>query len=117
MIGISKTINPIIGGISLVGVGRKSSKDFPLSFGNYFSFVDDNNKPIKIWNFWYENFVEAQNRFLSDGMVSIVSYPNGSIIYDWRIPSHWYHKDLCFTGGYAPEQNEIDEIKSLMVTL
>ncbi len=93
-----------VGWRSCVGIVRR---EYPLSFGNYFSL---RNGP-RILNFWAENLEEAAKRFLPDGLVEVrvwhwVEEPYGerrvAIILDERIPSDWYHNNLCFTGYGLP---------------
>lgn len=117
VIGKKDSVPARVGMMSLVGVG---SKDFPLSFGNYFSFSQTHDQMMRmdpaqrVWNFWAENLKEAKLRFLSDGMVDIIQYNRGCIILDKRIPEDWYHNKLCYTGGYLPDIDEGREIYDIL---
>ncbi len=115
--GVHTTIPARVGMMSLVGIG---SKEYPLGFGNYFSFagtIEDimNGRDIRCLNFWAENLNEAARRFLPDGMVRVIlySHENGlkwAVVDDERIPPEWYHNKLCFTGCRRPPQEFAEEI-------
>lgn len=90
---IDEKVPAKIGMASLISVGNKR----PASWGNYFSLY---NGP-RVLNFWAENLVAANKRFL-DGMVNIKRYENWCIIADDRIPNDWYHDKMCYTGGRMP---------------
>jgi hypothetical protein len=107
--GVRTTIPARIGVMSLVGIMRK---EYPLEFGNYFSFAADrettlNGRDIRCLNFWAENLAEAARRFLPDGQVQVIIYTidnryRWAIIDEDRIPKDWYNNKLCLTGCAAP---------------
>ena len=80
-----------VGGSSMVGVGKQR----PCSWGNYFSL----SSGPRILNMWAENLKDANEKFLSDGLVKIRNYGEQAIIIDDRIPQEYYYNKCCFTGG------------------
>ena len=61
---IKKKVLARIGMVSCVNV---LSKDYPVSYGNYFSIIYPSHwMGIQVYNFNYENFREAVKRFLTD---------------------------------------------------
>lgn len=87
---------PQIGGKSLVGT---SSKNYPLSFGNYFWL----NKGPYIINMWAENLEEwsRQNPDIDQIEVTILGYDDNNclgIITDNRL-SGWLNDKPCITGN------------------
>jgi hypothetical protein len=131
--GVRTSIPAVVGMMSQVGIG---SKEYPLSFGNYFDFANDDRKSmfytsIRCLNFWAENMTEARRRFLPDGNVDVLLYagpehegrfedkdghnvikynPKWAIVDDKRIPADWYHNKLCFTGCRRPPMKFAKEI-------
>lgn len=94
--------------VSCVGI---MCKDFPYSYGNYFSMylngvklpddmktnrADDYNW-YSVCNFNHENYEEACQRFLTNDMVEITLFKPDDLgwlvvaITDERIPEDWYH--------------------------
>ena len=106
MIGEIVKVPAIVGGKSLIGV----SKERPCSWGNYFELY---NGP-RVWNFWAENLETAKERFLEDGLVQIIRYDRGCIIWDARIPDDWYYNKLCMTGGPAISLEIAKEIYEIL---
>ena len=111
---------------SLVGI---LSKDYPLSYGNYFSMsvkkeyqIPNLNESMAeegmglgfmVCNFNCENFREAISRFLLDNKVEITmfqvdeKYPFIAITDD-RIPENWYHlwsEDMGYCNGQIHGEN------------
>ncbi len=115
--GVRTTIPARVGMMSLVGIGKS---EFPLRFGNYFSFAGTREEmlqgaDVRCLNFWAENLNEAVRRFLPDGLVNIILYTsdNGykwAIVDDERIPEEWYYNKLCRTGCAAPPVEYAKEI-------
>lgn len=94
-----ETVKAQIGGMSMIGPGRER----PTSWGNYFWLRDPQYRVV---NFWAEN-LEAlvDTGILADGMVRVKVYDKKwCLIDDDCVPGPaWYHDDLCFTGGYVPD--------------
>jgi len=115
---------------SLVGI---LSKDYPLSYGNYFSMsvkkeyqIPNLNESMAeegmglgfmVCNFNCENFREAISRFLLDNKVEITmfqvdeKYPFIAIT-DERIPQDWYHmwsadQGYCNGGIHGEKWQEV----------
>ena len=111
---------------SLVGI---LNKDYPLSYGNYFSMsvkkeyqISNLNESMveegmglgfMVCNFNCENFEEVMKRFLSDGNVEITmfqvedKYPFIAIT-DERIPENWYRlwsEDMGYCNGQIHGEN------------
>ena len=111
---------------SLVGI---LSKDYPLSYGNYFTMSVEKEYQIPnlnesmseegmglgfmVCNFNEENFREARSRFLLDDKVDITmfqvdeKYPFIAITDD-RIPENWYHlwsEDMGYCNGQIHGEN------------
>ena len=118
---------------SLVGI---RNKDYPLSYGNYFSIsvekeyqIPNLNKSMSeegmdlgfmVCNFNEENFREAWSRFLLDNKVEITmfqvdeKYPFIAIA-DERIPENWYHlwdEDMGYCNGQIHGENYQEEAQS-----
>lgn len=135
MIKTHKTKVPAnIATMSLVGI---HNKDYPLSYGNYFTMsvekeyqIPNLNKSMSeegteygfhVCNFNCENFEEAMKRFLPDGNVEITmfqvedKYPFIAIT-DERIPENWY----CLWGedrGYCNGQIHGENYQEVTRTL
>jgi hypothetical protein len=101
-------IPAMIGMTSLVGVNQK---EYPYSFGNYFSFHNpsfdiDDYDGIRCLNMWKENFKEAKKRFLTDEYVEGFLYTEKGrrwfVVFDDRIPMDWYYNEFCWTGCSSP---------------
>lgn len=115
-----------IGVHSLVGI---LNKDYPLSYGNYFSMSVEKEYQISnlnesmseegmdlgfmVCNFNCENFREARSRFLLDNEVEITifqvdeEYPFIAIT-DERIPENWYclwNEDMGYCNGRIHDKN------------
>ncbi len=90
-------IKPVVGMISLVGI---HAENFPLSFGNYFSF----DEPfIKCVNMWAENLEEWVRINGGDKIEVIVFQDSHNLpfcfVTDDRIHEDWLLKDkICITG-------------------
>lgn len=120
--------------VSLIGI---MGKEFPISYGNYFSmYIDESKLPddmkthetincvrwYNVCNFNHENYEEAYQRFLTDNMVEITLFkPDNSnrlvvAITDERIPEDWYHmwaeKQGYCNGGINGEVYQ-DVVKTL----
>lgn len=119
---------------SLVGI---ISKDYPLSYGNYFSMSVEKEYQIpnlnesmseegmglgfKVCNFNSENFREAWNRFFTDDEIEITmfqvdeKYPFIAIT-DERIPENWYHlwsEDMGYCNGRIHGENYQEVARAL----
>lgn len=119
---------------SLVGI---LSKDYPLSYGNYFSMsvkkeyqIPNLNESMveegmglgfMVCNFNCENFREARGRFLLDNEVEITifqvneEYPFIAIT-DERIPENWYHlwsEDMGYCNGHVHGENYQEVARTL----
>lgn len=92
-----------LGMASLVGIGQS---EFPLSFGNYFSFLNPdipNARPIerlsgpRVVNMWYENL---KHLFKAHGLERIRTLVFGTapewiaLIEDDRVPSGYLNQSL-----------------------
>ena len=135
MIKTYKTkVSANIGAMSLVGI---LNKDYPLSYGNYFTMrvekdyqIPNLNKSMfekgtgyrfQVCNFNCENFREAMSRFLLDNKVEITifqvdeEYPFIAIT-DERIPEDWYHLwnvDMGYCNGGIDGKNYQEVTKTL----
>lgn len=123
-----------IGVHSSVGI---LNKDYPLSYGNYFTMkvekeyqIPNLNESIaeegmdlgfKVCNFNCENFREARSRFLLDNKVEITmfqvdeEYPFIAIT-DERIPENWYRlwgEDMGYCNGHIHGENYQEVAKIL----
>jgi hypothetical protein len=116
----TEEILPIQCGVmSLIGAcGEK-----PLSWGNYFWL---RNGP-RVANFWWENLEAADKKFKLDGQVKVRRYQLNAdandkrerggdwcLIDDDRIPKEWYHNKLCFTGGWPPSIEILQDMYSYL---
>lgn len=113
---IRKKIPVKVALVSCVGV---LSKDYPLSYGNYFSIIYPSHwMGIQVCNFNYENFKEAIKRFLTDGQVEVIVFQKEGedwvfcAIADDRIPQDWYHmwsddQGYCNGGIHGEEYQEV----------
>ena len=91
-----KKIKPTIGSRSMVGV---RIREFPLDFGNYFSFDTGHYCA----NMWAENLCEAIKRFNITEDLEIIEFVDGKcrpfcLVVDNRIPASWFNKKICLTG-------------------
>lgn len=135
MIKTHKTkIHANIATYSLVGI---ISKDYPLSYGNYFTMSVEKEYQIPnlnesmveegmelgfmVCNFNCENFREARSRFLLDNKVEITifqvdkKYPFIAIT-DERIPENWYHQwseDRGYCNGQIHSENYQEVARTL----
>ena len=119
---------------SLVGI---LNKDYPLSYGNYFTMSVEKEYQIPnlnesmseegtgygfmVCNFNEENFREAWNRFFTDDEIEITmfqvdeGYPFIAIT-DKRIPENWYHlwdEDMGYCNGHIHGENYQEVAKIL----
>ena len=135
MIKTHKTKVPAnIGAMSLVGI---INKNYPLSYGNYFTMRVEKKYQIpnlnesmseegtrygfQVCNFNCENFREAIIRFLLDNEVEITifqvdkEYPFIAIT-DKRIPENWYYlwgEDMGYCNGSIHGENYQEVAKTL----
>lgn len=104
-------IDAQIEAMSLVGVGVLNNSEYPMSFGNYFSFSNE----VRCVNMWAENFKEATSRFLSDGKVEIDLFQHNdhkwAIVVDERIPKDWLNDSLYFTGHWIMPKGMLNIVK------
>jgi hypothetical protein len=123
-----------IGVMSLVGILKK---DYPLSYGNYFTMklekeyqIPNLNESMSkygteygfhVCNFNCENFREARTRFLLDNEVEITifqvdeKYPFIAIT-DERIPENWYclwDEDMGYCNGQTHGENYQEVARTL----
>lgn len=122
-----KHVKPVVGMMSCVGI---MGKDFPLSFGNYFSFSSDNEDDwygLYCCNMWAENLKEfiRLHPEIEDLEVTVFSgecrswdwNKNGwaepyrththevCVVTDTRVPAEWLNHKPCVTGcGYGSRE-------------
>ena len=123
--------------IAIHSLVRIIRKNYPLSYGNYFSMsvekeyqipnlnesmsVEGMGLGFMVCNFNSENFREAWSRFLLDNKVEITmfqideEYPFIAIT-DERIPENWYHlwdEDMGYCNGRIHDENYQEVAKIL----
>jgi len=107
-------IPAVVGMASLVGMGFNN--EYPMSFGNYFSFYIRKEFPFgpRCINMWSENMKEASTRFLDDGLVQGYLFEKDDrewfVVCDPRIPNGWTNKDPYFVGYGIPTEDVMSEI-------
>lgn len=91
-----KKIKPAIGMVSLVAV---SGKDFPLSYGNYFSFSSGHY----CLNMWAENLIEwlKLNPAEEIEVLEIIDDKTFCVVIDENIPKEWVNSQMCYTGCFG----------------
>lgn len=113
-----------IGMKSLVGI---VPGNFPLSFGNYFSFLNPDNRQAdrfieringpRVVNMWYENLVHITNEKNLHKIRAVVfgESPDWlALIEDDNIPKEYLTDSLCVTGGstkYLPQVEAYSGLK------
>ena len=101
-----KMVPTRVGMRSLVGL---RGGEFPLSFGNYFSFTRGNGRCV---NMWAENLVEwAKQNDTEQVECVVLSYEDCSLAVvvdhrvreEWLIHDHIGNRKMCLTGaGFVP---------------
>lgn len=110
-------VEPVIGSMSLVGIGQR---DFPYSYGNYFSF---RNPQYYCANMWAENLTEAVERFniVTPLEVEVVTPEDNllqgfALVVDERIPKEWLNQKVCVTGCSSLGVSR-EELNALMAAI
>lgn len=103
----TKKIPAQVGMVSLVGI---MAKDYPVGFGNYFSFSNG----LRSINMWAENLNHATPLYLQDGMIEVDVWTDGdkkwAVIVDQRLPEGYTTDIPCFTGCHPPSRNMLREM-------
>ena len=98
---------------SLVGIGKS---EFPLGFGNYFNFLNPDNRdaPLRerLWgpqvvNMWWENFVHiCKEKNIERVRTVLFGDPSEWVVLieDDNIPKDYLNNTLCFTGSGATKR-------------
>lgn len=81
--------------ITLVTCVGVLTKNFPISSGNCFSVVAENDKSYRIVNFVHENMEELFRRGFKAPFKIAVIGKNTAIVHDERIPDRWYQDRYC----------------------
>ncbi len=99
-----KRIPTQVGYMSLVGI---ITAQYPLSWGNYFSFSPVYYRCI---NMWAENMEEwARINNATDIEVAVFD-EKWAFVVDERVPEEWLYPELNFTGGPWPKAKEMKEM-------
>ncbi len=90
-----------VGMVSLVGI---MIKDYPVGFGNYFSFSNG----LRSINMWAENLSHAAPLYLEDGLIEVDIWEEGNgkwaVVVDQRLPEGYTFDNPCFTGCRPPSR-------------
>ena len=72
--------------------------EYPRSFGNCFSLIDDEGREVRIVNFYLENLEELLRRKTIEWPVKVLKLSDSTgVIHDFRVSDEWYNEKWCET--------------------
>lgn len=88
------TVKTNVGYVSLVEI---LGKDFPLSYGNYFSLGNHH-----VINMWHENFKHLiKTGVIKTDTLKGMEFGFGIVLTDKQIPKDYLNERPCFTGSHG----------------